>query len=354
MGSRRANRLLLALGVVAASIGGCAGCDTGSSTARPDFSAVDAHVADLMENLDLPGAAIRVTWRGEVVHDRTWGSYTAGTAVPSASASKWLTAATVMTLADDGLVDLDTPIVRYLAGVAGFDDAVESHDGIGAITLRQLLSHTSGLTPEHACVANLDTTLTQCATEVLAGGLTLDPGEFAYGSPAFQVAGLVAETVTGQPWPVLFEDRIGGPLDMGATRWGDIRGTPTSNPDLGAGAVTTLHDYAAFTSMMLDRGAYRGERVLSERSVREIEEPVTKMGDPADREYALGCQTLKLEDGTVVWSSPGLFGFRPWYERDRNLAVVMVMDRMNGDIVNEVAGDGPLHRAVRAAVDAIA
>ena len=81
-----------------------------------------------------------------VGRDGTWGGtadrITAETVMPIASASKWLTAALVMTFVDEGRLTLDTPVADLLPGFGGAK---------AAVTVRHLLSHTSGLVAD-ACV----------------------------------------------------------------------------------------------------------------------------------------------------------------------------------------------------------
>lgn len=339
--------MVIAIGLTA----GCASHDTRdvsrNDAAHDDearFRTVDAEVRRMVADYDLPGAALRVRVDDEVLHELVVGTYSPSTAVPSASASKWLTAATVMTLVDDGLVSLDAPISDYLDGLDG---------AVAHITLRQLLSHTSGLPDGHPCPGSPAMTLAACARAILGGGLAHAPGAFAYGSPGYTVAGYVAETVTGRTWSDLFTDRIARPLGMERTTWGDIRGRPTDNPDPGAGATTTLDDYSAFLAMLLDDGVHDGHRVLQQRSVHAIEEPEVALPGQQRWWYGLGTHETELDDGTTVVSSAGVFGFRPWLERDRELAAVLVIDRMSDDVPKERAGDGPLHRAVRRAVDAL-
>ena len=95
----------------------------------------------------------------EVLHDETFGNWTMQTVVPIASASKWLTAATLMTFVDHGRMRLDDPVSNYLPG---FDGAKQ------AITVRMLLSHTHGLVSP-GCEGNPTTNLAECAREVADG-----------------------------------------------------------------------------------------------------------------------------------------------------------------------------------------
>jgi CubicO group peptidase (beta-lactamase class C family) len=60
-----------------------------------------------------------VLHEGELVEQQALGSYTLDTVVPIASASKWLAGATIMTVVDEGRIDLDAPIRTYLPQATG-------------------------------------------------------------------------------------------------------------------------------------------------------------------------------------------------------------------------------------------
>jgi CubicO group peptidase (beta-lactamase class C family) len=71
-----------------------------------DFTPVSATVNRLYKHWELPGAALLVYTDGEVVYEEYFGSYDQDTIVSIASSTKWLSGATIMSLVDDGLIDL--------------------------------------------------------------------------------------------------------------------------------------------------------------------------------------------------------------------------------------------------------
>ena len=111
-----------------------------------DPRAVDDYVSDYLDRHGLPGATVAVVKDGELVHEGGYGEDSNGRQLTEdsrlriASVSKSFTAFAVLQLVDRGLVDLDGPVVDYLPDFRVDDDRV------GDITVRQLLSHTSGLT----------------------------------------------------------------------------------------------------------------------------------------------------------------------------------------------------------------
>jgi CubicO group peptidase (beta-lactamase class C family) len=280
------------------------------------------------------------------------GKIDATTRYPVASASKWLTAALVMTVVDDGKLKLDAPIATVLP---------EFSSDAGRITLRMLLAQTAGLGNLRGRVdvrQDARITLAQSAAEIAARPLAHPPGQvFEYGGPQFQVAGAMVEKVTGRRWSDLFDERIARPLGMTATTWEHLpaRGaTPaeTLNPLLQGGAVTTADDYIKFLTMIAANGRFDGRRILSERSVREMETVQTlglrkaylPPGAGDKGEYALGnwCERWSEAHDCTLVSSPGAFGTLPWIDRTSGTYGVFFVK----DLLIRV---GPRLRAARAA-----
>ena len=92
-------------------------------------------------------ANVLVLKNGQIVCNQSFGDYTATTVLPIASCSKWLTAALIMTFVDEGKFSLNDPVSRYLPEfkVSGKDK----------ITIRQCMSHTTGIKSEPLTIRNL-------------------------------------------------------------------------------------------------------------------------------------------------------------------------------------------------------
>ncbi len=244
-----------------------------------------------------------------------------------ASSSKWLTAALVMTVVDEGKLTLDDPISKWLPEFQG---------AAGAITLRELLAQTAGQGSLKSAVdikQNPRMTLAQSAAEIAKIPLEDKPGTvFKYGGPGFQVAGALVEQVTGKRWAELFDERIGSPLGMSHTYWEHLptRGIipdDTYNPLLQGGAVSTADDYMRFLGMLAGGGVYGGKRVLSAQAVAEMEKAQTVgkslawlppgVKNTTGLQYALGnwCEQMEADGSCSLVSSPGAFGVYPWIDR---------------------------------------
>lgn len=285
-----------------------------------------------------PGLTAMVLKDGELLYRLDVGTIAPDAQLPVASASKWMTAALIMTLVDEGKLSLDEPIGRRLPDFQG---------EAAAITLRQILSYTAGqgdLTGFVDLSQDSGVTLAESARLIAARPLKDRPGStFRYGAPSFQVAGALAEQVTGKSWAQLFQERIAGPLGLKHTAWGyptrPLDPAGVRNPNLQAGVWTTAADYAAFLHMLAGRGQANGVRILSEAGFDEMERIQTANADMAYKPpgatrldaYALGnwCETVKADGACGLVSSPGAFGTYPWLDRDSGLyGVFFLKDRL--------------------------
>lgn len=286
----------------------------------------------------VPGVTAIVMRDGRLLYRLDVGGIDADTRYPVASASKWMTAALLMTVVDEGKLSLDEPVSKHLPVFQGTP---------GEITLRQLLAQTSG---EGSLKDLVDIrqdpriTLAASAAEIAARPLQDPPGQvFKYGGPGFQVAGALAEAVTGQRWSELFAQRIAQPLGMTHTVWKHLpdRSVPpeqTLNPLLQGGVVTSAEDYMKFLGMLARGGTVDGRRILSTQAVEAMETAQT-LGKPMaylppggvpGTAYALGnwCETWNADRRCTMVSSPGAFGTFPWIDRGSGLyGIFFLRDR---------------------------
>jgi CubicO group peptidase (beta-lactamase class C family) len=209
------------------------------------------------------------------------------TPVALASTNKGMTALAVLQLVERGLVELDAPVTRYLPAFA-MDDA-----RAGAITLRQLLSHSAGIPGGAAYDGAQDGAALERRVAALAGArLHRDPGAgYEYANDGYSVAGLVVQTVAGVPYERYMAERVFAPLGMDRTTfdparaagWGlaqtyaKRRGALAPEPVVftrglnpAGGALAPARDLGPYLAALLNGGAFRGARVLAPASVEEL------------------------------------------------------------------------------------
>lgn len=320
----------------------------------PDFLAVEDFVNRLIAEVPLAGAALLIAREGELIYERAFGAYSLDLQLPIMSATKWVSAAVIATLIDDGTLHLDERAGDYIEALDG-DKAT--------VTLRHLLAHTSGLHQgESPCVDQPGATLAACADAIAQAPLVARPGTtFIYGEDGFQVAGRMAEIATGRAWDELFRERLADPLGMTATDYAfrskERAYVRVSNPRLGSGLRSTLRDYAAFARMIADGGAHAGRRILSAAALAAMAEDQT-FGAPisfspnlvARAGYGLGCWRDEADAAgrAIQLSSPGAYGYTPWVDARLGLAGVFVARNTYARLARPVR---QLQELVRAAVN---
>lgn len=324
-----------------------------SAACEPSFTQVDSVLDAHRIERALPGAAIAVfDGAGTNYHERFFGTYTASTFVPIASASKAVSAAVIMSLVDDGTLSLNDTVAQYLPQYTGTPS--------GAITLRQAFSQTSGIyNDDWPCTGDGATTLSACATDILDNAPRVSPpGEtFFYGGNSMQVAGRIAEIAycnrfpanctglgSGAIWRRIFVERIRDPLGMGMFY------NSATNPRIAGGLFSRMSDYRKFWRMIINRGELDGVRVLSRQAVDEMTRDQTggarvyySAAQP-DIRYGLGVWRFRPDSLGVahVLSDPGKFGFHPWFDVDTGIGGIVMLNDPAGAAV-----DGGRHIALQ-------
>ncbi len=346
---------------------------TASAVPRYDFSPVSSEMQRFVQAHQLGGSSLWIGKAGNTLHRQAYGGYTFDTRIRIASASKWLSALTLARLVEKGQMHWTDTIGQYFPQAPA--DKRE-------ITLEQLFSHTSGMSPtEDNCMSNPLFTLASCVQQILQKPLIGTPGQvFAYGGNSMQVAGRMAEIATTKTWDDIFIDEMVLPLGLVATDYATASTTSgyvrNTNPRVPGGVRSTLDDYARVMTMVLARGCLdggfpercpEGRRFLSAATLdtmaRDRRVGTTTIFSPSTTRnfgYGIG-QWIENADGInpqiaqPILSSPGAFGMTPWVDRVRGTAgVLFVEDQLsavNDDIndvramVNVVTADGNGRRA---------
>ena len=338
--SARVRRLLPVLAILAIShFARAAGTD------GPGFADLTRYMREVQRQLHLQGAAILVGRSdGAILYRKFFGDFTSASVVAVQSVTKWWTAATLEALAERRRIDLDRPIVSYLSGVPPDKSAV---------TIRQTLSHTSGVPKAGSAPYKTCATLEEAARFLLQLPLIAPPGTaFQYNGSAMQVGGHIAEKICGKPWGELFREALGAPLELHRTTYG-----ATSNPILGGGISTSLDELGRFLLMLAAGGVYRGRVVLKPETVRDMEQNVAGKarffrsvtdGPLAFVGYNAGnwCEAEEPSGRCTLMISYGGGGTYPWLDRRRGIYGVFLV---NDNLVR----DEPYFKAVREMVERI-
>jgi CubicO group peptidase (beta-lactamase class C family) len=359
------------MGVLVGCLGACAGSGGSPAPAPvsapvpapapPDaFAAVDGAALAAFNAQGIEGMGVAIyDAQGVKRFERMYGAFTADRRVAIASASKLVAGLTILRLVDQGFLTLDSTTGNVL-GWTGPQSA---------ITLRQLLSFTSGLPREAPCTLMQAVTLASCVDAISMLELDAAPGtRFDYGSTHLHVVARMAEVVTGDSWAEVFEAQLKAPLGLGPDMlWYSAprMGLGTSNPLIAGGIRATMNEYARVLQLEFNRGTYLGNRLLADALFTEQgtepypgavigTSPFTAIS--LDFRYGLAgwleCPPPAVNCGVV--SSPGAFGFTPWVDREGGYYAVIGMEitESQSGVVNfSVALAQQLKPLIRAALD---
>ena len=292
-----------------------------------------------------------------------------------ASMTKPITSVAIMMLFEENKLFLTDPVSKFIPAFKG-STVLEDGKPVPArraITIRDLLTHRSGLTYNFLNggavgagyrksgvvdgLASTTMTLEENINKLAAEPLVSQPGAAFNYSLSTDVLGRVVEVASGQPLNVFFRERIFKPLKMIDTdfvvpesKWsrfvnvyspdgkGGIR--PMTDPEAfgnthmspwayykegksyfsgGAGLASTAADYARFANMLLNGGSLDGARLLSPKTIElmtsnhsaDVPHPLPLVG--AGRDWGLGFQVVTDLAATQTLGSNGMYGWSGIY-----------------------------------------
>ncbi len=305
---------------------------------------VEAVIDDEMPASGVPGLSYAVVTDGEITSAGARGVVEAGTAraatpdtsFAAGSIAKSVTALAVMQLVEAGQVDLDAAVAQYLDGFAG--------QRAGEVTIRQLLSHTSGFSTLQGNASHTDATGDEDELARLVDGLAKVPPAYApgerweYSNTNYQILGRLIEVVSGQDYQTYVTASILQPVGMdhsfiadgeihdematGHRSWfGTKRPLPEQRTDRATapqgGLVASANDLALYLAMMMNGQ----DDVLSAEGKVQMMRPAS----PASPFYGLGW-FIDAGNGTV-WhsgSTPGFESLATMVPAENTGAVVLV------------------------------
>ncbi len=277
----------------------------GQSKTDPSEKSMEKRVDAILELIvtpDQPGCAIAAFKNGNLVFAKGYGMAnldheipnSTGTVFRIASVSKHVTAACMLLLEDEGLVDLDADIHAYIP---------ELHDYDHKITIRHLLHHTSGLREYSSLMVMCDIEESdnwekEEALQMICRqrGLDFVPGErYSYCNSGYFLCSVICERVSGKSLRKFADEKIFKPLKMNQTHFhdestevvkkrangyspagqGQYRIDETGLDQVGDGGLyTTVHDFGIWTQALLDDSWKPGllKRMLSKFSLNDGEE----------------------------------------------------------------------------------
>ncbi len=350
--------------------------------AQSNFSKLDDWLDNNVSNLG--GRAVLLVWKdGKIVYENAVNELTkkqkfiakriakktgrdidlsdfdAKTKQRIASCSKWLTAVLAMTFVDEGNLNLEDTIGKFLPEMTAHNK--------GKIKVWQCLSHLTGIkqTGVAASMNGSDddsgeepqkqlslkeklekfktkndngwNTMQEAIDSIAIAPLEGEAGKtFHYGNAGLQIIAAILEKISYNSFEAIFQERIAKPLKMKDTDFGNVK-----VPLAAGGAYSTANDYLNFLQMILNEGKYNGKQIISKESISNMQknyvtQEVKIIYTPTEAsnwgygfgEWVMDSLTPTLSNGEGVKrsnavTSPGLFGTFPWVENEKKYCAIL-------------------------------
>jgi len=340
--------------------------------AAPDFSAIAPKMQSFVDQNQIAGIVTLVATKDKILYENAVGTSDLTRKMQTddifwiASMSKPVTAVCAAMLVDDGKLKWDDPVEKYIPEFKGLQRAGGATPS-RPITLRDLLTHTSGL-GEYA-TTQPHWTLEQYARQIASQPARFQPGtKWQYSTAGLDCVGRVVEVASGMPFDQFMQKRLLDPLGMKDTSFwltpetekryahtyildaktNKLTETPIAylygtlptdkqRPPLGgAGLFSTAQDMAHFYQMALGGGTYNGKQILKPETLAEMTKNQigTLMARPG---MPWGCGFCVITDPAAfdankpvsanTFGHGGAFGTSSWADPARNIIYIQMLER---------------------------
>ncbi|MEI6713521.1 MAG: serine hydrolase domain-containing protein [Verrucomicrobiota bacterium] len=355
----------------------------GSSWAtEPTLPGVGAAMEEMIAKNEVAGAVTAVLAADKVLGFESTGfadvaskrAMSPDTLFWIASMTKPITGVALMMLQDEGKLEVRDLVSKYLPE---FGDLKTPFGNPANLTIRQLMTHTSGLGEASGAAAKDARTLSDLVPLWLSAPMQYEPGsKWKYTQSGINAAARIVEVVSGQSFDAFLQTRLFTPLGMVDTTFypnenqrarlatgyaknkesGALEAVPPrfdlenkDRPPLGNGGLySTPHDYARFCQMLLGEGSFAGRRYLSKGAMKFLNTPQTgelpcgffqsEAAGNLGANYGWGigtCILKKPHDGVAAMLSPGTFGHggawgtQAWIDPVKGVAYLLMVQRSN-------------------------
>jgi len=341
----------------------------------PVLSAVSKRVSQFVDSREIAGAVTLVATSDRIVHLDAVGKadLEANQALAPdsvfwiASMSKPILAVLLLMLQDEGKLNVDDPVEKHLPE---FKRLRTASGKTAPVTIRHLLTHTSGMGEMTADEARSTKTLAEAVPLYLARPVAFEPGtKWVYCQSGINTAARIVEVVSGMSFDAFAKQRLFGPLAMKDTTFylteeqlprlarsykrtdkGELEATeirflngksPASRdrfPAANGGLFSTARDYARFCQMLLRGGEYEGLRYLQPKTIQlmsTIQTGELKTGFTAGNGWGLGWCVVREPQGVSAMLSPGSYGHggaygtQAWIDPGKGRIYILMVQRAN-------------------------
>lgn len=304
-----------------------------------NFYQLEQHIEERMQAAQVPGLALAVVKDRQVIYAKGFGvtsvedgglPVTPGTLFRIGSVTKPLTGSAILRLVEAGKLELDRPVKDYLPWLSFSEEGATER-----ITLRMLLSHTTGLVTDagHFGKRDAEALGAYVREQMPHYQFIAPPGKlWFYSNPGLILAGYIAEVASGQPYTELMQALVFEPLEMQRTTFDptvamtyplaqshDLNedGTLTVQHHFAdnmahypAGFVmSTVLDLANFAIMQMSQGRFHDQQILSPASIASMHTPHASLYTLNDAGYGLTFGTESYKGQRVVGHTGGISSF---------------------------------------------
>lgn len=263
------------------------------------LDSIDEYVITKLQEWNVPGISIAVVKDGDVILSKGYGSrninkklnVTNNTLFAIGSASKAFTSMAAGILADEGKLDFDTPIKKYIPGFKMYDSFAEDR-----LTVRDMLCHRSGLSRHEFMWYNSPAERKELVNRIQY----LEPNKdfrtvWQYNNPMYVAVGYLIEVISGMKWEEFVKQRILEPLGMKNSNFSieeskkqddyslpysvkdgrpvetNFRNIENAGP---AGSINSnIEDMTKWLKLQLNKGSFNGKKIVSETVINQMHTP---------------------------------------------------------------------------------
>jgi CubicO group peptidase (beta-lactamase class C family) len=300
-----------------------------------DTQHLGTRVQRWMDEKQIPGLALALVSEQETIYAHGFGvtsvedgatAVTPQTVFLIASVTKMLVGTALLRLVESGQLALDAPVTTYLPDFH-FSRAGEEE----RVTIRYLLSHTSGLCTFRGDFSSHEPDgLTRFVREALPSyPLLLPPGvAWLYSNAGFALLAYIAETVTGKAFRDLMAELVFDPLETLRTTFDPFvamtypmaqshvidsdghlhvehRFIQNTAIDASSGLWSTVDDLAHVAQMYLNHGSFRSKRILLPETIRDMQTPLVRLWTLRNEGYGLAFATEEQKGLSLVRHNGG-------------------------------------------------
>ena len=337
---------------------------------------IDSAMESFVRSRDIAGAVTLVAKNGKVIHYSAVGFADIDRRRPMKTTSLFsvgpitqpIVATGIMILQDEGKLSINDCVSKYLPSFANLK--LKNGEPVAReLKIRECLSHTSGLQGKQRFSGSLKSAAEELATKPLA----FQPRRHWKFGPGVNVAGRIIEVVSGQTLEAFLKEKIFDPLGMKDTTFqpsvkqldrmatlyrprssglqvslvpqysslGDLGQVVAANPS--GGLISHTRDLFRFYQMILNRGVFRKERIISAAAIRQMlktQKGAEDTGFTPGSSWGLGWCLVREPQGVTSMLSKGSFGHggsygtQGWIDpKERTIYLLMIQSAKlkNGD-----------------------